>query len=162
MLTLWLLLESSISKSPYLSRRANVFLPASATLARVSFLSRGGLFLVCGCKDRANSKYKPNLSTKKSRECLSELHSFSRKQDTYMGWKNFQYYEEDEPISPWKEEGRRRGRPLLRRKSHKTACPSPENLTTYPRKPILLRNPTNIGRKAEQYRSRHEAIELGG
>ena len=32
----------------------------------------------------------------------------------------------------------------------------------FPYKPILLRNPTNIGRKAEQYRSRREAIELGG
>ena len=91
MLTLWLLLESSISKSPYLSRRANVFLPASATLARVSFISRGGLFLVCGCKDRANSKYKPNLSKKKLAEKGGELHSFSHKQDTYMGWKKFQF-----------------------------------------------------------------------
>ena len=38
------------------------------------------------------------------------------------------------------------------------ALPFPTNLTPYPRKPILLRNPTNIGRKAEQYRSRREAI----
>ena len=30
----------------------------------------------------------------------------------------------------------------------------------FPHKPILLRNPTNIGRKAEQYNSRREAIEL--
>ena len=30
----------------------------------------------------------------------------------------------------------------------------------FPRKPILLRNPTNIGRKTEQYRSRYEAIVL--
>ena len=64
---------------------ANVFLPTSATLARVSLLSRGGLFLVCGCKDRANSKYKPNLSRKKLREWRNELHSFPLKQDTYMG-----------------------------------------------------------------------------
>ena len=64
---------------------ANVFLPSSATLARVSLLSRGGLFLVCGCKDRAISKYKPNLSKKKLLETGRELHSFPHKQDTYMG-----------------------------------------------------------------------------
>ena len=38
----------------------------------------------------------------------------------------------------------------------------PRNSLPSPHKPILLRNPTNIGRKAEQYRSRHEAIVLGG
>ena len=47
-------------------------------------------------------------------------------------------------------------------KAGKTPPPKkkPRNNLPYPHKPILLRNPTNIGRKAEQYRSRHEAILL--
>ena len=51
-----------------------------------------------------------------------------------------------------------------RQKAEKTPSPKkkPRNNLPFSRKPILLRNPTNIGRKAEQYRSRHEAIELGG
>ena len=52
--------------------------------------------------------------------------------------------------------------PSSEEKAPQKPYPSPENLTTFPHKPILLRNPTNIGRKAKQYRSRHEAIELGG
>ena len=53
---------------------------------------------------------------------------------------------------------------VRRQKAEKPPSPKkklPKALPS-PHKPILLRNPTNIGHKAEQYRSRHEAIELGG
>ena len=49
-------------------------------------------------------------------------------------------------------------KPPSPKKKPQKPYPSSENLTTYPHKPILLRDPTNIGRKAEQYRSRREAI----
>mgnify|MGYP003360531791 CR=1 FL=1 len=56
--------------------------------------------------------------------------------------------------------------PIERKEAEGEEDPFSEEKATkalpFPRKPILLRNPTNIGRKAEQYRSRREAIELGG
>ena len=51
-----------------------------------------------------------------------------------------------------------------RQKVEKAPSPKKKSPKALPltHKPILLRNPTNIGHKAEQYRSRHEAIELRG
>ena len=49
-----------------------------------------------------------------------------------------------------------------RQKARKTPSPKKKlpKALPFPHKPILLRNPTNIGRKTEQYRSRYEAIVL--
>ena len=49
-----------------------------------------------------------------------------------------------------------------RQKAGKTPSPKKKlpKALPFPHKSILLRNPTNISHKAEQYRSRHEAIVL--
>ncbi|WP_288472686.1 hypothetical protein, partial [uncultured Porphyromonas sp.] len=46
-------------------------------------------FLVCGCKDRAKTKYKPNLHAKYFSITPVELHSFPHKQESYRVQKNF-------------------------------------------------------------------------
>ncbi|WP_288472459.1 hypothetical protein, partial [uncultured Porphyromonas sp.] len=54
---------------------------------------RGGSFLVCGCKDRAKTKYQPNLHAKYFSNHPPELHSFPHKQGTYKGQKKFRFGE---------------------------------------------------------------------
>ena len=82
-------LSQSLSKSPYLYRLRYVFTPLPQLPSLGSALLRGGSFLVCGCKDRAKTKYKPNLNAKYFPNHPQELHSFPHKQESYRGQKIF-------------------------------------------------------------------------